>query len=59
MSKFGTKNVLYGYIWLVFEKSILIFEINTPNCKNVNLFLILIVKFREKIKIPKYGCQNA
>ena len=53
MSKLGTKNALFGYFWLEFEKNIVIFEISSIE------FISLIAKFRGKIKFPKFGIKNA
>ena len=39
MSKFGTKNALFGIFWLEFENNILIFEISTLNFIKLQNFL--------------------
>ena len=50
MPKFETENSLFGYFWVEFQKSIVIFEIST---------LRQTGKFREKMKMPKFGTKNA
>ena len=37
MSKFWTKNALFGYLGLEFENNIVIFEINIPNLYNCKI----------------------
>ena len=39
MSKFGTKNALFGYFWLEFEKNIVIFEISSPEFVKLQNFV--------------------
>ena len=48
--KFGSKNALFGYFWLEFENTILIFAMNPRIC--------LIIKFCEKSEMPKFGTKN-
>ena len=48
MPKFGTKNALFGYFGLEFEINIVLFE-----------SFCLIGKLREKIKVLKFGTNNA
>ena len=52
MSKFGTKNALFGYFWAGIWKQ---------NCHiwNQHLWICLIAKFREIMKMPKFETKNA
>ena len=52
MSKFGTKNALFGYFWTRILK-------NYSHIWNQHPRLCLISKFREKIKMPKFKTKNA
>ena len=52
MSKFVTKNALFGYFWARILK-------NYCHVSNQHPQICLNAKFREKIKIPKSGTKNA
>ena len=52
MSKFGTKNALFGYFWARILK-------NYFHISNQHPQICLIAKFLEKVKMPKFGTKNA
>ena len=52
MSKFGTKNVLFGYFWATILN-------NYCHIWNQHLRISVIAKFCEETKLPKYGIKNA
>ena len=53
MSKFGTKNALFGDFWARILKK------NHCYILNQHLQICIFLKFREKIKMPKFGTKNA
>ena len=52
ISKFGTKNTLFGYFWATILK-------NYFQILNQHPQPSLIAKLCEKTKLPKFGTQNA
>ena len=52
MTKFGTKNALFGYFWTrIWKQFCHIWKLHPRIC--------LIAKFRGKTKMPKFGIKNA
>ena len=51
MSKFGTKNALFGYFWATILK-------NYCHIWNHHLRISVIAKFCEETKMPKFGAKN-
>ena len=51
MAKFGTKNALFGYFWARIFKILSYLKLAPSNLSNW--------KFREIMKIPKFGNENA
>ena len=61
ISKFGTKNAVFGYFWpKMFYLDIFQLEFENNYCYILNQhpLICLIAKFYEKVKIPKFGTKN-
>ena len=66
MSTFGTKNAFFRYFWTrIFLKNchivifvLLPFSKKLLSCLNQDLRICLNAKFREKMKMPKFGTKN-
>ena len=66
MSTFGTKNAFLGYFWTrIFFKNVILsylfychFQKSFCHVWNQNLRICLNAKFREKMKMPKFGTKN-
>ena len=52
MSKFGTKNALFGHFWASIFKNLVKFEISTFQ-------FVYLQNFARKTKMPKFETKNA